>query len=124
MYALLFILLNSCDIGDNDDVCIYTQRTFVTAIDAPLTAMVNQPVDVEVSFPVVNGCGVFNRFIETTDGNTITIAIEAIYEGCVCTTDVPTRVTTYRFTPSALGQYELKFVSSDGNFITASITVN
>lgn len=124
MYALLFILLNSCDIGDNDDVCIYTQGAFVTAIDAPLTAMVNQPVDVEVSFPVVNGCGVFNRFIETTDGNTITIAIEAIYEGCVCTADVPTRVTTYRFTPSVPGNYELKFRSSNNSFIVATIMVN
>jgi hypothetical protein len=120
----IILLLISCDIGGNDDVCISRQGAFVTAIDAPLTATVNQPVDVEVSFPVVNGCGIFNRFIETTDGNTITIAVEALYDGCFCTADVPTRTTTYSFTPNTAGDYELKFVSSNGNFIVASIEVN
>lgn len=124
IYASLFILLTSCDIGDNDDVCIFRQGAFVTAIDTPLTAMVNQQVTVEVSFPVINGCGVFNKFIETTDGNTITIAVEALYDGCVCTADVPTRVTTYSFTPTTAGNFELKFRSSNNNFIVANIMVN
>ena len=51
----------------------------------------------KVFFSVNNGCGGFKKFITCENGNTRTIEVEAIYEGCICTDNVPTIEVEYRF---------------------------
>lgn len=122
--VLLSLLFVSCDIGNEENECITMRKEFVTSVNAPATAMVNQTVHVAVNFRVYNGCGQFSRFIESTNGNETTIEVQAIYDGCFCTQDAPIRSTNYLFTPTATGSYVLKFKLSATDFITTTIAVN
>ena len=109
---------------DKEKVCIYSRPTFVVSVNSPDTGSVNQGINIEVNFGVNNGCGRFGRFIETQSGNTRTIDVEAKYDGCICTLDLPIRTVNYEFIPTQTGNYELKFKSSPTEFITIYITVN
>ncbi len=121
---LLTLLITSCDVSTNDDECILTRNEFVTTVTAPATAVINQTTNIEVKFQAGNGCGQFNRFVESGSSTSKTIGIEAIYNGCVCTTDLPIRTVNYPFTPTAAGTYTFNFRSSPTDFITVEITVN
>ena len=59
----------------------------------------------------MNGCGEFGRFIESGNGLTKSIEIEAKYEGLICTQDLPIRQTIYEFTPNSSGVYVFRFKS-------------
>ncbi|TWV99198.1 hypothetical protein [Chitinophaga pinensis] len=76
-----------------------------------------------VYFQVNSGCGQFSKFIEKKSGNTITIDVEAVYKGCMCTMDIPTRQTSYKLKEKAAGTYYLKFVSGENQFITDTVIV-
>ncbi len=121
-----FGLISSCNNDDDpvEDLCIINKIEFVTSINAPATGMVNQPIITEVKFRIINGCGQFGRFIQIQEGNTQTIEVQAKYVGCYCTQDVPTRTINYTFTPTVAGNYQVKFRSSETEFITANISVN
>ena len=128
-FVLIFIssLLISCDNdNDNDKIneCIEYEIGYITSIDAPTTGSVNENINIEVNFGVFNGCGRFEKFIETENGNVRTIEVEAKYEGCICTQDAPIRTTNYEFTASNAGEYELNFKSSPTEFITVNLTIN
>jgi len=120
----LAIGCNNDDNKDQTDTCIKNVPVFVTAVNAPPTAMVNETVAVEISFQVFNGCGQFGRFIETQNSTSKTIEVEATYEGCICTQDAPTRTVNYQFIPKTVGNYELKFKSNPTEFSTVNIMVN
>lgn len=121
----IFSLFSSC-VNDDDNVeeCIAYVNPYVTSVNAPSTGMVNEIVSIEVNFDVINGCGSFNQFIETENGNTTTIEVEAKYEGCVCTAVVLELTTTYEFMTDTPGDYELKFKSGATEFITVNLTIN
>lgn len=77
----------------------------------------------KVYFKVGSGCGQFDKFIETKEGNTRTINVQAVYRGLVCTTDRPTRTTTYKLDTKTPGTYYLKFVSGENQFIIDTVVV-
>jgi hypothetical protein len=120
--TIIFGLTISCN--KDDEVCITNQIAYVTSVDSPDTGNVNQIINIEVKFGVGNGCGTLGKFIETNNGNTRTIEVEAKYEGCVCTQDAPIRTVNYEFIPTNTGNYELKFKSSPTEFITVNLTIN
>jgi hypothetical protein len=109
---------------EHDNTCIENRIAYVTSINSPSTGSVNENINIEVSFGVNNGCGNFGKFIETQNGNTKTIEVEARYEGCVCTLDAPTRKTNYVFKTQTSGNYILKFKSSSTEFITVNLAIN
>jgi hypothetical protein len=120
---LICLLAMACK--SDDEKCVEYQRANVTDVSAPAMGSVNETIAIEVSFRVYNGCGVFERFIETENGNSRTIEVEAKYEGCAfCTQDTPIRNAVYEFTPQTPGEYELKFKSSPAEFITINLTIN
>ena len=121
--SILLLWIMSCS-KEQDSNCIENKIAYVTLINSPLTGTVNQNITIEVSFGVNNGCGNFGKFIETQNGNTKTIEVEARYEGCVCTQDAPTRKTNYVFKTQNSANYILKFKSSATEFITANLTIN
>ncbi|WP_044403948.1 hypothetical protein [Lacinutrix sp. Hel_I_90] len=110
--------------NEEDKECITNKTEYVTSVDSPDTGTVNQLINIEVKFRVINGCGGLGKFIETDNGNTRTIAVEAKYEGCFCTQVIATRTVNYEFIPSNPGDYELKFKSSPTEFITVNLTIN
>jgi len=85
--------------------------------------LINKPVQVEVQFGVSNGCGQFGKFLESSNGNTRTIEVEAKYIGCICTQDIPIRNTQYEFLTSEPGVYRLMFKSGKSNFIEIDIEI-
>ncbi len=121
--SLLLFVIFSCS-KEQENKCVENRIAYVTSINAPSTGTVNENINIEVSFVVNNGCGNFGKFIETQNGNTKTIEVEARYEGCICTQDIPTRKTNYVFKTQTAGNYILKFKSSPTEFITANLTLN
>ena len=77
----------------------------------------------EVGFRVLNGCGEFSSFEQTTLGNVTIIEVIAKYEGCICTQDIPLRQTVYTFNQNIPGTYILKFKMADDNYITQTVAV-
>ena len=122
----LFIFLLSCNNDDDssNDNCISFQRAFITEVNAPTTGLLNHPIDIEVIFQVNDGCGGFNKFLETDNGNLKIIEVDAKYEGCFCTQAIETIIENYTFTPTSTGLYTLKFKSPNAEFITVVVTVN
>ncbi len=121
--SILLLAIISCS-KEQENNCIENTIVYVSSINSPSTGTVNENINIEVSFGVNNGCGNFGKFIETQNGNTTTIEVEARYEGCVCTMDAPTRKTNYIFKTQTSGNYILKFKSSSTEFITANLTIN
>lgn len=113
-------LLTSCAEDDTEETCIEFG-------DAGIESVTVLPVDTDGSYPikvdfrVMNGCGNFGSFEESTEGNTTAIKVIAKYEGCICTQDLPLREVTYTFEPTAPGTYTLKFMTADDTFITETI---
>lgn len=122
--GLLLIVIFSCSKEEPENNCVENKIAYVSSINSPSTGKVNENINIEVSFGVNNGCGNFGKFIETQNGNTKTIEVEARYEGCVCTLDAPTRKKNYVFKTQNSGNYILKFKSSSTEFINANLTIN
>lgn len=122
LYVLIaFTLFIACN---SDDNCTTYESPYVREVNAPLTGKVNQDISIEVQFRVINGCGEFSKFIETSAGNIRTIEVEAKYEGCApCTHAVETRIVNYIFNTQTAGLYVFKFKSGDSDFITVNITI-
>ncbi|TYC07644.1 hypothetical protein ES677_14965 [Bizionia gelidisalsuginis] len=119
-------LFFSCNKNDDDkeEECIVNKTEYVISVNSPATGTVNQSITIEVNFGVSNGCGGFGKFIESENGNTRIIEVEAKYVGCICTQDAPIRTTNYEFITNTAGDYELKFKSSPTEFITVNLTIN
>ncbi|MFT5243353.1 MAG: hypothetical protein ACI8QQ_001283 [Psychroserpens sp.] len=117
-------LIISCEKDDQNKQCIKYDIGYVTSVNSPTTGTVNETISIKVNFRVINGCGGFEKFIETENGNSKTIEVEAKYEGCTCSQALEIRTVNYDFTASKSGDYELSFKSSPTEFITANLTIN
>lgn len=121
---VFFSALISCNNDDDQDDCGSTFETaFVDSINAPETGNVGETIPVEVVFLVANGCGVFNKFEETSNGNSQTIVVKAEYECRACTQAIERKAVTYNFSASVPGDYELKFKSGLDEYIIVNITI-
>ncbi len=128
---LISVVIINCDKDDKyhkdnhkNDECIDYTIAFVTDVNAPTNGMVNETINIKVDFQVFNGCGGFNRFIETEKGNVKTIAVEAKYQGCFCAQNAPIRTVNYQFKALNKGKYELNFKSGATEFKTINLTIN
>jgi hypothetical protein len=124
LFCFTVTLLISCNDNEaNDDQCISYSPAVIDAVTLiPTVDMIGAVFN--VAFYVNNGCGDFGSFEETIDGNTITIKVIAKYEGCVCTDDIPLRESVYTFTSATAGTYTLKFLKTDGTFITETVVID
>lgn len=115
------VLFISC--SDDDENCLdHEEVALVTAVDAPLTATLNDPVAVDISFQVRNSCGEFAGFREDISGTTRTIEVIASYEGCACAEGIVALPATYTFTPERTGQHLIR-IGSGESFIERTIDV-
>lgn len=129
--SLMFITI-SCSNGDGDGSVANYELTYATSADASSGVLVGETINILVSFRVTNGCGQFGRFVESGNGLTRVIEIEARYEGLICTQDLPSREATYEYTPNSPGEYVFSFMSGPDlrfedpgpdKFITVSVLV-
>ena len=116
-------LLIGCKKKIEESKCLTYLKAPVTKVESATAALVNEEVNLTVSFSCYNGCGGFGNLNEVSTGNSTTIFINARYDGCICTQDVPTRQTIYKFKKSLPGTYELKFMQSGETYITHIIKV-
>jgi len=126
LISTLFLLLLSCNNDDDagNDTCISYQKALITEVNAPATGTVNQPVNFEVTFQVNNGCGDFDKFIETANENVKIIEVNSKYEGCFCTEALAMITENYSFTPTRTGVYTLNFKSSETEFLIVEVEIN
>ncbi|WP_191859493.1 hypothetical protein [Hanstruepera ponticola] len=126
--SLVVCCENNDDSVEENNACIEYETGYVTSVNAPDTGTINETINIEVNFGVYNGCGTFGKFIESEEGYVRTIELEAKYLGCVCSQNAPILTTNYEFTPTDVGEYELRFKSrpspSPSEFITVHITIN
>jgi hypothetical protein len=121
-YSFLTLLLFSCNSNDDTgDNCIeFHPASIETVVEKPNS---DAAYLFDVGFRVSNGCGEFGSFVQTSEGNVITIQVIAEYDGCYCTEDAPLRETIYAFNETIPGIYTLKFKMGEDNYITQTITI-
>lgn len=112
----------SCSSDDSGET-LTLQKEFVTAVTGPTTGTVNQEVALSVTYAVDNSCGQFNKYVETLNGNTKTIEVEAKYVGTNCGTTPATKTEPYKFIVNQAGTYVFKFKKSATEFITQTVVV-
>ena len=120
---LSLVLFISCSDDDENNCIDYEEVASVVATDAPETATVNEPVEIEVTFEVPNACGEFQEFTEEISGTTRTIEVVAEFEGCACAQVITSRSAIYTFTPGTTGEHLLRFRSDSQDFIEETILV-
>jgi len=110
----------------SDDVtsesCNYSIQNPVIEVTGPETATVGQQVTFNIKFNSGNGCYTSSEFSETGT-NPKTITVNSTYIGCVCTEATQVITKEYKFTPTASGEYQFKFLGNNNTFITKTITV-
>jgi hypothetical protein len=120
---ILISMIAACSLDSSDPECFFSVKSTITAVTGPETTTVNVPITLNAKFGVLNDCGEFNRFMETTTFPKIITAI-VDYDGCECT-NTPNGSDTkpYVFTAATAGTYELKFWKDTSSYITKTITV-
>ena len=117
------LVLSSCNKTQDDNKCLSYIKAPVIKVEGPNTGLVNQDINLTVSFGCFNGCGQFGNFEQTSNGDTTTINVIAKYEGCLCTQDVPIRQATNKFKVTQTGTYYLKFLQTGKTYLTDTIRV-
>ncbi|MGO3183020.1 MAG: hypothetical protein ACTIJ9_09335 [Aequorivita sp.] len=121
---LVLVSFLSCDKNDsNDNDCMEQEIAYVTSINAPSTGTINKTIEVEVDFDLKNSCGSFKDFTESINGNSRTIEANAEYDGCICLQVIKSETITYAFEATTPGDYELKFMSGENEYIIVVITI-
>ncbi|MBE99427.1 hypothetical protein [Flavobacterium coralii] len=112
----------SCSLDGNDDNCYIEIYGEFSAVTAPATATVNTPVNIETKVKIVNDCGDFKRFSES---NSFPKIIKPVidYRGCECVTKAETVTEVYTITFEEAGEYQLRFPSGSGSYISKNIIV-
>jgi len=122
LFFSILVSLN-CNKKYNNSTCLSYRAGTVTKVDGPNTGSINQEIFLLVSFSCTSDCGDFGYFEQSANGNTTTINVIAKYEGCLCTQNIPTRQTTYKFNATQTGTYYLKFFKTTGNYLIDTITI-
>ncbi len=111
LITLIMLITTSCSNRDDENIVANYELTYATSVDTSSEVLVGETIKIVVFFRVTNGCGEFGRFIESGNGLTRVIEIEAKYEGLICTQDLPLRQAIYEFTPNSPGEYVFNFKS-------------
>ncbi len=122
-FLIVISAIAACSLDSGQNECFVSIKSTALTVTGPETTTVNVPITFNVKFGVINNCGEFNRFMETTSFPKIITAI-VDYDGCECA-NTPNGSDTkpYVFTATTAGTYELKFWKDTSSYITKTITV-
>ncbi|RZJ73255.1 hypothetical protein [Flavobacterium sp.] len=125
MALVAFLAMGAVSCSDDDATPSTNLGTvYATEVTGPETGDVNQELSYAVKYSVTNACGTFDRYVEATAGNTKTIELVARYVGNNCGNTPVVKDTVYKFKPTAVGTYNLKFKKSATEFLTKSVVVD
>lgn len=117
------LIMASCSTSSSEPYCFTSTGSASLAVVGPDTGQINQQLTYNVSFKILNSCGVFDSFAEST-GFPKTVVAKINYEGCSCKNEETTVTKPYTFTATAAGTYVLKFATNDVNApITKTVTI-
>jgi len=123
--ALVYTVLLSCSSKkDETDNCIYAVNLPVVEVSDVENGTVNEPLKFNIKSQYHNGCGSFKDFSEKTEGNTITVTINGMNTGCICTEALIHFNNDYVFVPKQTGTYTFKFKSAQNHYIEKQVVVN
>ena len=122
LFISISIILNACSDSKTPNECVSFVETGIVQVALIPTADIIGAV-YKVDFPISNGCGKFNKFEETINGNTRFIKVIEKQEGCICTEIFSTQSANYTFTTKTSGTYILKFLKADGTFFTETVVI-
>lgn len=129
LLLIVAIITGACSLDDsNSGSCNAQYEMLIDAVAGPdtLTTKINVPIALQATFKIANGCGVFNRFLESVS---YPKQIDALvdYTGCSCETAGSSVTKPYTFVSATPGTYVLQFVSGvvagQTTYITKTITV-
>lgn len=103
--------------------CTTFNHAMVLSATVPINGIVNNPIQIQITFSINNGCGGFGNIIQTNVGNTKTLTVNAKYSGCICTQVMGEIPTTFNFTPTTTGIQIIKIAQPDGSFLTYNINI-
>lgn len=121
LITLAVSALVSCE--DEQEECISYQEVPAVLVNGPTSGLIDQDISLSVSLTYSNGCGFFDRFESTASGDSILIKTTGKYQGCVCTQDLPTRVSTYNFRSARTGDFVLIFPGIGSDTLYHSISI-
>lgn len=121
---LVILVVFNCADDDKANDCIANATGFVNSVEAPASGMINSDIEIQVNYLVSDGCGGFGKFIESNNGNSYTIEVEAKHVGCACIQIVQQKTATYTFNTSNPGDYQLNFKSIQDEYVTVNLSVN
>lgn len=108
---------------DKDSDNVVNSTAPVTAVEAPSSALVNQPISFNLTVAYPDGCTSFNKFNETLTNRIKTVTIETTRPAELdCTTAIVYENKVYTFTPTEKGSYTFKFKNYD-SWIEKVVTV-
>ncbi len=107
-----------------DDACVFYSNAYVSKVSGANTTLVNQQIDLTVTYNLTNGCGQLTGLDETSYNNSRTINLQAKYVGCFCTDNILSGQTVYKFKATQVGVYYLNFTRPDKTNLIDTITVN
>jgi len=120
-------ITTGCSLDDGDSgTCFNQYETLIDAVTGPETTKINTPITFQATFKIANGCGTFNRFLESAS---YPKKIDALvdYTGCSCETAGSSVTKPYTFTAATAGTYVLQFISGviggQATYITKTVTV-
>lgn len=119
---LSILVLSNCHKTSQDNQCLSYATTPIMNVTGPTSGIVNQYIHFTVTFAVC-GCGKFENFGQTSDGDTTTIFVNLKYTGCVCPDYCRILDTAYLFKASQPGTYYLKFSKAGDAYITDTIRI-
>ena len=116
------IMLHSCKLDESGD-CYTEAPAYPISVDGPATGTLNQPININMTFQLGNGCGGFLRTETYTDADTTEVIIRAKYQGCVCTQQLITTQQNFSYTPTRTGAHYFRYFISEGNYLRDTIWV-
>lgn len=115
--------LVSCTKTKNDNNCISFQTASIISAQGPDTGLINQNATFSLSYGINNGCGNFNSFEQSTNGDTTLVKVKTKYQGCVCTQMIGVLATPYTFNATIPRIYYFKFYQTEQTYLLDSIRI-
>jgi len=122
-FVISFLVLVNCR-KKQEDTCVSNTTAQVTKVSGPRTISVNQEAALSVDYYLFNGCGNFENIQSISNDNTVVISLIVKYQGCVCTDNLITGQTIFKFKAAQPGIYYLKFLQPNKTYLIDTMTVN
>lgn len=118
-----FFLLTSCFSDDRDSNCYEISGTPTTSVDGPTETTLGVPVNLDVTYTVMNNCDSFYLFFEEEMLGAKYYTVNVRYDGCNCEQENYSRTTTFEFVPPSVGTFALRFKTTNTTYVEHIIEV-